>query len=131
MLKVSSEISNALTVLPNPEIKWDEFAMGLMGTNNGSVNQIKQRNSGYGDRCKALLEYWKTTTKELHWDLVVAVLQDIGLHRPARILNEAITCLKPQNLGQTSLEEVDPTHQTTHQPIPQASNDSEGTHFLQ
>ena len=81
-----------------------------MGINSSTNGNIKLSYSDFGDQCKELLEYWKTTIEELHWDQVVVVLVNMDL------LGRAITSL---NSRQLPLEEVG----HTHHPIPQASNE--------
>ena len=95
--------------------------MKLVEDNHGDISQIKRKYSDFGDRCKELLEYWKTTIEEARWDRVVAVLRAIGLHGPAGILDRAITSLKQRNSSQVDY---------AHHPIPQAANEAylEGTY---
>ena len=116
ILEVSKEIGSAFSEAPNPEMKWDEFAMTLMGNdsrNNGNISQIKQRNNDFGDRCKALLGLWKQTTiEDPRWDRVEAVLREIGLNEPVRKLRKAIASL---NSSQLPLRENDHAYQPTSQ----------------
>ena len=130
ILQVSKELGSALAETPNAEMKWDEFAMKLMGTNNKPIKSIKQSKSDYGDRCKALLEYWKTTTEEPRWDSIVAVLREVDLDGPAGILNRAITHLKQRNSRKRPPGEVGSVVGPAHQPISETSSDSEGIYIF-
>ena len=98
--------------MPNADANWCDFAMKLLETDNGDISQIKQKYSDFVDRCKALLELWKSTTEEEpRWDRVVTVLRNSNLNEPARQLDKVLINLKEGNSGQLPLREVDHAHQ--------------------
>ena len=95
-------------------MKWDEFAMELMGKdwNEGEINQIKHNNRDFGGRCKALLDLWNRKIKKPRWDRVAEVLRKIELNRLAEKLQDAITSLNSRELP---LRDNDRAHQATSQ----------------
>ena len=103
-MKLSKEIATALNKIPNPEMKWNEFATRLCGTDSESeISQIK-RKSDFADRCMELLNYWSVQKGE-GWDQFLPVLSEVSLNAPAKKLQKAIMSLQQGSLhGQTSSE---------------------------
>ena len=105
--KVSKKIAIALSDIPNPEVKWEEFATKLCGTKSRcSIAEIK-RKPDFADRCMFLLNYWSVHKAE-GWDRLISVLSEVDLNAPANELQKAISSLQSRNSsGHNSDEQLE------------------------
>ena len=97
---VSKEISKILYIVPDPDVLWENFGMALLNTDDNNV--LAKFKGDYADRCKKLLDYWKTV-REGVWDQVISALEKQDeLKVLAKKLDEDLKSLKQQNPKQPS-----------------------------